>query len=85
MPFKDNGRAEIIGETSQGSSGQPYFFDFGNGMRLMVGTVRYNFPDGSEFESVGITPTIPVEVRTQDVRANADPVLMAALKVAQGP
>ena len=84
MPFKDNGRADIIGETSQGSSGQPYFFDFGNGMRLMVGSVRYNFPDGSEFESVGITPTIPVEVRMEDVRANADPVLMTALKVAQG-
>ena len=83
MPFKDNRRAEIIGETSQGSSGQPYFFDFGNGMRLMVGTVRYNFPDGSEFESVGITPTIAVELRIQDVRANVDPVLAAALKIAQ--
>jgi len=53
MPFRDNARAEVVGETSQGSSGQPYFFDFANGMRLMVGSVRYNFPDGSEFESVG--------------------------------
>src|SRR5262249_2322581 len=37
MPFKQNGRAEIIGEATEGSSGQPYFHDFGNGMSFMVG------------------------------------------------
>ena len=83
MPFRDNRRAEVVGETSQGSSGQPYFFDFGNGMRLMVGSVRYNFPDGSEFESVGIMPTLQIETRAEDLRSGTDPILAAALKIAQ--
>jgi carboxyl-terminal processing protease len=85
MPFKDNGRATIIGETTEGSSGQPYFFNFGNGMSLLVGAARYSFPDGSPFESVGITPTIPVALRLADVRNGVDPVLEKARETASAP
>jgi carboxyl-terminal processing protease len=84
MPFKDNGRAEILGETTEGSSGQPYFFDFGNGMTLMVGAERHSFPDGSPFETVGITPTIPVERHVADIRSGVDPVLEKAKEIARG-
>jgi carboxyl-terminal processing protease len=83
MPFKDNGRAILIGETTEGSSGQPYFFNFGNGMSLLVGAARHTFPDGSPFESVGIKPTIPVEVRIADLRAGVDPVLKKAQEVSE--
>jgi carboxyl-terminal processing protease len=82
MPFKDNGRAEIIGETTEGSSGQPYFIRFANGMQFMVGAARYTFPDGSPFESVGIEPTIPVELRLEDLRSGVDPVLEKAKLIA---
>jgi len=85
MPFKDNGRAEIIGEATEGSSGQPFFFDFGNGMSLLVGAARHTFPDGSPFESVGITPTIPVEPRIADVKNGVDPVLGRAKELAGAP
>jgi carboxyl-terminal processing protease len=85
MTFKDNGRAQIIGETTEGSSGQPYFFQFGNGMSLMVGSARYSFPDGSPFESRGIEPTIPVDWRIADVRSGVDPVLEKAKKLAAAP
>ena len=85
MPFKDNGRATIIGETTEGSSGQPYFFNFGNGMTLLVGAARYTFPDGSPFESVGIKPTISVELRIADVRDGIDPVLNKARELAGAP
>ena len=82
MPFKDNGRATIIGETTEGSSGQPYFLEFGNGMSLMVGAARYTFPDGSPFESVGIVPTVPVKLRIADVRNGVDPVFEKAKEIA---
>ena len=82
MPFKDNGRAEVIGETTEGSSGQPYFFDFGNGMTLTVGAERHTFPDGSPFESVGVTPTIPVERYVADIQNGIDPVLDKAKVIA---
>ena len=82
MPFKDNGRAEIIGETTEGISGQPYFFDFGNGMTLTVGAERHTFPDGSPFESVGITPTLPVERHVTDILNGIDPVMEKAKAIA---
>jgi carboxyl-terminal processing protease len=85
MTFKDNGRAQIIGETTEGSSGQPYFFQFGNGMSIMVGSARYSFPDGSPFESLGIEPTILVDWRIADVRSGVDPVLERAKKAAAAP
>lgn len=57
-PFKDNMRAEIVGETTGGSSGQPYLRDLADGMRLWVGAKRQMFPDGSTFEGIGIEPDI---------------------------
>lgn len=82
MPFKDTARATIIGEPTEGSSGQPYFFNFGNGMTLMVGAERHTFPDGSIFESRGISPTILVERRIVDVQAGIDSVLDKAKEIA---
>ncbi|HVO12872.1 MAG TPA: S41 family peptidase [Vicinamibacteria bacterium] len=37
MPFKDNGRAIVVGETTGGSSGQPYLLDLGDGMLALIG------------------------------------------------
>jgi carboxyl-terminal processing protease len=57
-PFKDNMRAEIVGETTGGSSGQPYVRDLTDGMRLWVGAKRQIFPNGSPFEGIGIEPDV---------------------------
>ncbi|MGV1787025.1 MULTISPECIES: S41 family peptidase [Agrobacterium] len=54
--FKDNKRAEIVGETTGGSSGQPYIRDLGDGIRLWVSAKRQIFPNGSSFEGLGIEP-----------------------------
>jgi carboxyl-terminal processing protease len=82
MPFKDNGRAIIIGEATEGSSGQPYFFNFGNGMTLLVGAERHTFPDGSMFESRGISPTMTVDRHIADVQNGVDSVLDKAKEIA---
>lgn len=44
IPFKDNHRALIIGETTSGSTGQPVPIDFGNGMHLAIGARRVFLP-----------------------------------------
>lgn len=80
MPFKDNHRALLVGETTAGSTGQPYMLDLGNMMMLMVGAKREMFPDGSPFESVGIKPDIEVAPSAEAFGAGHDPVLEAALK-----
>lgn len=79
MPFKDNGRAVLIGETTAGSSGQPHMFDFACGISLRVGAKRETFPDGSRFEGVGITPDREIVTTAEDLRSGRDRALEAAL------
>jgi carboxyl-terminal processing protease len=79
MPFADNGRALLLGEETAGSSGQPYYEDLGDGMRLMVGMKREFFPDGSRFEGVGILPDVRIVPTADDIRDGRDPELEAAV------
>jgi carboxyl-terminal processing protease len=85
MPFKDNGRATIVGETTGGSTGQPYVYDFGNGMLLLVSSVRETFPDGSEFEGVGIRPDVEVPLTAEEIKSGADSALARAIEEAAKP
>lgn len=78
MPFKDNHRALIMGETTGGSSGQPYTLDLGKGMMIMVGSKREIFPDGSQFEGVGIKPDVEMVPSIEDLKQSKDTVLEAA-------
>ncbi|MGC9780085.1 MAG: hypothetical protein HZR80_12645 [Candidatus Heimdallarchaeota archaeon] len=81
MPFKDNGRAIIIGETTKGSTGQPYSYSFYNEFIVMIGTKRAYFPDGSLFEGKGIEPDIPIETTVEDYKKGIDPILQKALSI----
>jgi carboxyl-terminal processing protease len=78
MPFKVTRRAVIVGETTGGSSGQPYMLDLGQGMMILVGAKRELFPDGSPFEGVGIRPDVEIGPSVEDLRARKDTVLEAA-------
>jgi carboxyl-terminal processing protease len=80
MPFKDSHRALIAGETTAGSTGQPYMLDLGNGMTAMVGAKREMFPDGSRFEGVGIRPDLEIAPTVEDIRQGRDAVLEGARK-----
>jgi len=82
MPFKESGRAVVIGETTQGSSGNPYRTDLGNGMRIAIGAVRYRFPDGRPFEGVGIAPDVAIDLTISDLQSGRDAVLERALELA---
>jgi len=84
MPFKDNGRALVVGTTTAGSSGQPYVLDLGNGMMALVGAKREMFPDGSPFEGVGIKPDLEIAPTAEDLKQGKDIVLEAARKSIQG-
>ncbi len=84
MPFKDNGRALIVGQTTAGSSGQPYMLDLGDQMMLMVGAKREMFPDGSRFEGVGIKPDVEAAPTIEDIRRGRDRALESALTQARG-
>jgi carboxyl-terminal processing protease len=82
MPFKTTGRATLIGEITQGSSGNPYRTDLGHGMNVSIGAVRYRFPDGSPFEGIGIAPDISIDRRIADIVANRDAAMERAQELA---
>jgi carboxyl-terminal processing protease len=81
-PFKQSGRGIIVGETTQGSSGVPLFYDFGNGMTLKVANKRLYFPDGSEFEGVGIKPDVEIHPTIESLKAGRDVIFDKALELA---
>jgi carboxyl-terminal processing protease len=84
-PFKDSGRATLVGETTEGSSGLPYIYDFHNGMTLHIAIKRQYFPDGSEFEGVGIKPDVEVHPTIQSLKSGHDVILEKALALAENP
>ena len=82
MPLRFNDRATVIGQRTSGSTGQPYLHDFGDEMSFRVSTKRTYFPDGSQFEGVGIEPHIEVVPTPDDLKAGRDPVLERARELA---
>jgi carboxyl-terminal processing protease len=83
MPFKDNGRALLIGETTLGSTGQPYIYQPKEGIMIAVGAKRAYFPDGEVFEGRGIVPDIEVIPTAETIRAGRDIVLEGAVEMAE--
>jgi carboxyl-terminal processing protease len=85
MPFKYSKRATLVGETTAGTFSMTRHLDLPNGMMLNIAAVHHTFPDGTQFEGVGIAPHLAVEVMPEDLRANRDPVLQRAMELAQHP
>jgi carboxyl-terminal processing protease len=83
VSFKDNGRATLMGEKTQGSTGQPYIYDFGDGIKIFVGAKRAYMPDGSRFEGVGIAPDIEIKLERTDLGEGKDKILDTALEVSR--
>jgi carboxyl-terminal processing protease len=85
MPFKDNGRAVLIGDSTAGSSGQPYSVRLEDGIQFWVGAKREYFPDGSPFEGVGVHPDIRIVPTIDDLRAGRDRALEQAIEAVTAP
>ncbi|MCM3738337.1 S41 family peptidase [Bacillus cytotoxicus] len=75
MLFKDNKRATIIGETTKGSTGQPFPYQHERGISFYIGTKKAYMPDGTKFEGVGISPDIYMELTREDLYNKYDRIL----------
>jgi carboxyl-terminal processing protease len=82
IPFKDNHRAVFLGETTGGSTGQPYFYLFSNGSGFRVSAKRDSFPDGAPFEGIGVAPDVVIPTTQKSLAANRDDVLERAIALA---
>jgi hypothetical protein len=70
---------KIIGETTQGSSGNPQPHDLGNGVTVYLPCWKDLLPDGTCFEGKGIRPDKLVKTTPQQI-TTTDPVIEAALQ-----
>jgi len=73
-------RGILVGEPTGGSTGQPLAFSLPGGIMARVCTKRDAYPDGTEWNGIGILPTVPARPTVAALRAGRDPVLEAALR-----
>jgi carboxyl-terminal processing protease len=85
MPFKVAKRAVLVGEATAGTFSFTNFNAFENGMLLNVASIRHTFPDGSQFEGVGIRPDVEIHPTAVDLKQGRDVVLNKALEIASAP
>ncbi len=81
LRFKDGDRGLVFGEPSFGSTGQPYFVSFPEfGMSFRVSIKREYFPDGRQFEGLGVTPDLSIPLTRNELREGIDTQLELAAK-----
>jgi carboxyl-terminal processing protease len=85
MPFKVAKRAELVGEATAGTFSFTNFNRFENGMLLNIASIRHTFPDGSQFEGIGITPDVEIHATAQDLKQGRDVILNKAVDIASSP
>ena len=79
LMMKQVPNCKIIGETTQGSSGNPKPHDLGNGVTVYLPSWKTMLPDGTCFEGKGIQPDITIKVKPNQITPK-DPVIEAGLK-----
>lgn len=75
------GRATLIGESTEGSTGEPLTFDLPGGGRARICTIQESYPDGKPFVGLGIPPDIEVKRTIKDFLEDKDATLDKALEV----
>jgi carboxyl-terminal processing protease len=81
LAIKARPRTTLIGETSAGTTGQPFFYIAQNGMRLRVGARRTYMAPGQSLEGNGIAPDISLQPPRDALLSGDDIVLKRALEL----
>ena len=84
LMMKQVPNCKIIGEPTQGSSGNPKPHDLGNGVTVYLPSWKAMLPDGTCFEGKGIRPDVLIKARPDQITTK-DPVIEAALKELRKP
>ncbi len=80
----DSGRAQTVGRTTAGSSGNPISFPLPNGGVVRFSTGAFYRANGQLLEGIGITPDLPIAWTLEDVLTGRDPDLAAAERLLSG-
>ena len=82
--LRDHDRATLIGETTFGKGSVNHIRNLSDGGALYVTIARWRTPDGELIEGVGLTPDVPVALTPEDLEAQRDTQLFAAIDFLQG-
>ncbi len=77
--FQCGGRGKVIGQPTNGSTGQPLPLELPGGGRARICTKWDTYPDGREFVGIGCIPEVEVVPTRADIAAGRDVVLEKAV------
>lgn len=78
--LQDHGRAVIVGEQSFGKGTVQEVIDLPGGASVRMTTATWLTPNGTDLGKHGVTPDIAVDRTVEDLEANRDPQLEAAIR-----
>lgn len=81
--LRDHDRATLIGEKTFGKGSVNHIRNLSNGGALYVTIARWRTPNGELIEGVGLEPDVAVALTPEDVEADRDPQLFAAIDFLQ--
>ncbi len=81
IPFKAGGRAILVGEKTAGDTGMPLDVPLPGGAHAYVITTESMYPDGTEYDGIGVIPDVEVINRQQDIAAGRDRVLEKGMQI----
>jgi len=82
--LSQRGGATLIGETSFGKGSVQELVNLPNGSSLKVTIARWLTPDGTSISKGGLVPDISIKRSVEQMQANEDPQLAAALRYVRG-
>jgi carboxyl-terminal processing protease len=84
--LQDTGRAKLLGETTYGKGTVQDWIPLSNNQGAVRVTIaRWLTPNGNSIDKKGLTPDFEVKMTADDVKANLDPQLDAAVKQLTNP
>jgi len=78
--LQDSARATVIGKQSFGKGTVQEVFELPGGTSIRITTAKWLTPSGKDLGKEGVTPDIEVDRTIEDIQADKDPQLDAALE-----
>jgi carboxyl-terminal processing protease len=83
--IQDYGLGKLIGVTTYGKGSMQYWVPISDGGTVRVTVAKWLTPNKRTIDKIGLTPDMVVERTIEDMTANLDPQLDAAVQVLLNP
>ena len=81
--LRDNRQVEIVGKKSFGKGSVQELISLPDGSSVKISVAKWMTPNGDSITEKGISPTVEVELTSEDFNNNRDPQLEKAMEIIQ--